>query len=158
MQTWVTALDQALDIRRLLGRSPEAEERSAFEALLGSQWSVTTVAEFAGDAEAAGKVVVTTYHSSKGREWPYVILPGLQEGVVPGWPLDFGRPYPPGLAYLAEERRLFYVALTRAKRAVVLIYTPGPVRIINTPTFLGSPSRFIEGLSDLSQGPLPNAS
>jgi DNA helicase II / ATP-dependent DNA helicase PcrA len=146
MQHWVSRLDESLNLRRHLSRAPEAEELLAVDALLGPQWSATTMAEFAGDAEAAGKVVVTTYHSSKGREWPYVILPGLQEGVVPDWPLDYGNPRPPGSAYLAQERRLFYVALTRAKQAVVLIYTPGRPTLAGSAMFLSAPSRFIADL------------
>jgi superfamily I DNA/RNA helicase len=156
MQTWIARLDQSLAIRRTLGRAVKAEELAAFDALMSPQWSAATLAEIAGDAEAAGKVIVTTYHSSKGREWPYVILPGLQEGCVPGWPLDYGRPYAPGVAYVAEERRLFYVALTRAQQAAVLIYSPRPVtHLASSPVFLTSPSRFITGLPGFIQ--LPSA-
>ena len=38
-------------------------------------------------------------------------------------PLDYGRPYAPSAEKVAEERRLFYVALTRAQRTAVLIYS-----------------------------------
>jgi DNA helicase II / ATP-dependent DNA helicase PcrA len=58
----------------------------------------------AGDA-----VTLSSFHRAKGLEWPAVWVCGLERGLVP-----FGRdPSPPALA---EERRLLYVALTRAKR------------------------------------------
>jgi DNA helicase II / ATP-dependent DNA helicase PcrA len=94
---------------------------------------------------------LTTYHSAKGREWPYVILPALQEGIVPDWPLDYGKPYPPDSAKVAEERRLFYVALTRAQQAAILIYTPGPTTTMRRPTFHASPSRFITHLPGFNE-------
>jgi DNA helicase-2/ATP-dependent DNA helicase PcrA len=146
LPTWVTRLDQALGLTNLVSRDAEAEEIAALRQLRGPRWSTTAIAEFAGDVEATGKIVVTTYHSSKGREWPYVILPALQEGVAPDWPLDYGKPYLPNTDMVAEERRLFYVALTRAQRAAVLIYTPGGTPNATNPTFHISPSRFITNL------------
>ncbi|MDP5214831.1 UvrD-helicase domain-containing protein [Pseudoalteromonas tunicata] len=68
-----------------------------------------------------------TVHSSKGKEADYVILVGMSEGKY-GFPakqnhnLIFDAFLPPQDDYLfAEERRLFYVALTRAKKHVYLI-------------------------------------
>ncbi|MBA3872610.1 MAG: ATP-dependent helicase [Anaerolineae bacterium] len=59
------------------------------------------------------KVVLTTMHSSKGREFDYVILPGTQNLIMP-WS---------GPENLDSSRRLFYVACTRAKKAVYIIYS-----------------------------------
>jgi DNA helicase-2/ATP-dependent DNA helicase PcrA len=56
-------------------------------------------------------VDIATFHSAKGLEWPTVHLAGLEHGLVP-----IGNARTP--AELAEERRLFYVALTRAEREV----------------------------------------
>lgn len=61
----------------------------------------------------AGRVFVDSFHGSKGREFDTVFLPGLVEGVVPGKNTDSD------LA-LEEERRAFYVAMTRAKRLLFL--------------------------------------
>jgi DNA helicase-2/ATP-dependent DNA helicase PcrA len=61
-----------------------------------------------GPAEGDG-VVLSTFHRAKGLEWPIVFLVGLEDGLVPL--LSSG-----GRAALSEERRLLYVAMTRAER------------------------------------------
>jgi DNA helicase II / ATP-dependent DNA helicase PcrA len=142
---WVRTIDVALDLHVLLRREAESQEASALSELSGPGVAAVTIAEFISKVEVSGKVTVTTYHAAKGREWPYVVLPFLQEGIVPDWPLDYGRPYLPGDAKIAEQRRMFYVALTRAERAAVLIYSPG-YSSASPPTFHTSPSRFIAAL------------
>ena len=71
-----------------------------------------------------------TVHASKGLEADYIVIPGLTTGTY-GFPstiaddpvLDLAMPAPESFPH-AEERRLFYVALTRARRAVLLISHP----------------------------------
>lgn len=58
-------------------------------------------------ARGDGSLIVTTFHRAKGLEWPVVVLAGVEEGLVP-----YGDP---SGAQLAEERRLLYVAVTRAR-------------------------------------------
>jgi DNA helicase-2/ATP-dependent DNA helicase PcrA len=62
-------------------------------------------------------LVISTMHSAKGLEWPVVHLPQLVDGAVPS---DLALSTPAGLA---EERRLFYVAVTRARDQLYL-YAP----------------------------------
>ena len=50
-----------------------------------------------------------TLHSAKGLEFPFVFMPGMEDGLFPGW-RAFDRP-----DGLEEERRLCYVGITRAK-------------------------------------------
>ncbi|MDS0135870.1 MULTISPECIES: 3'-5' exonuclease [unclassified Amycolatopsis] len=80
--------------------------------------------DIAAGALRAGKVTLTTYHSAKGREWDAVILPGLVEGIMPGprWSTRLRVHPEPNPDRLAQDRRSFYVGLTRAKRALVLVY------------------------------------
>jgi DNA helicase-2/ATP-dependent DNA helicase PcrA len=81
------------------------------------------VADFARGAKIHGRVVVTTYHSSKGRQFEVVVLPGLQETIMPSarWNPRLRRKDTPNLI---EDRRLFYVGLTRARRQAILCYSP----------------------------------
>ncbi|MDR0344995.1 MAG: ATP-binding domain-containing protein, partial [Nocardiopsaceae bacterium] len=62
-------------------------------------------------------LIISTIHSAKGLEWPVVHLPQLVDGAVPS---DMALAAPDGLA---EERRLFYVAVTRA-RDQLFLYAP----------------------------------
>jgi DNA helicase-2/ATP-dependent DNA helicase PcrA len=62
-------------------------------------------------------VIISTVHSAKGLEWPVVHLPQLVDGAVPS---DMALSTPAGLA---EEQRLFYVAVTRA-RDQLFLYAP----------------------------------
>jgi DNA helicase-4 len=76
------------------------------------------------------RVTVRTVHSAKGLEADYVVIPGMTAGTY-GFPsaiaddpvLELAMPVPETFPH-AEERRLLYVALTRARRAVVLITPP----------------------------------
>ncbi len=80
---------------------------------------LATVAEFqyGGADPAEESLLITSVHRSKGLEWPLVILPGLEEGAFP-----FYRERESGENDLEDERRLFYVALTRAIEQVVCIH------------------------------------
>jgi hypothetical protein len=76
--------------------------------------------DLASDTAGTGRVVVSTYHGAKGRTFTAVVLPGLTEGVMPPWGKHYGRPVPLSGAKLDEERRTFYVALTRSRGSVLL--------------------------------------
>ncbi|HYD24197.1 MAG TPA: UvrD-helicase domain-containing protein [Croceibacterium sp.] len=93
-------------------------------------------------ADETEKVTIMTIHAAKGLEFDHVFLPGWEEGVFPSQrALDEG-----GLASLEEERRLAYVAITRARRRCTILHAANR-RIYGT--WLSSiPSRFIAELPE----------
>ena len=100
--------------------------------------SLLSNADVAED-ETNNKVALMTVHTAKGLEFPYVFVAGMEENLFPsgGWmitPSD-----------LEEERRLFYVALTRAKRAVSLSFAQ--TRMRNGKHESNAPSRFLKELA-----------
>jgi DNA helicase-2/ATP-dependent DNA helicase PcrA len=74
-------------------------------------------------------VLITTVHGAKGLEWPLVVLAGVNEEDFP----HYTRDNPPTPTRLEEERRLFYVAITRAQERLTLLDDGGTHR----------PSRFL---------------
>src|SRR3569623_1936720 len=91
-------------------------------------------------ADEAEKVTIMTIHAAKGLEFDHVFLPGWEEGVFPSQrALDEG-----GLAGLEEERRLAYVALTRARRSCTIVHAAN--RRIYGQWTSSIPSRFIAEL------------
>lgn len=88
--------------------------------------------------EDKNKVVLMTIHAAKGLEFPYVYIVGLEENLFPSQLSLTSRPD------LEEERRLFYVAITRAEKRVILTYSTSRYRWGNL--IYSEPSRFIEEL------------
>ncbi len=92
------------------------------------------------EKEELNAVRLMTVHAAKGLEFPYVFIAGLEEGLFPHERLDDGK------TDQEEERRLFYVALTRAEKKVWLTYAH--MRTIFGSQRINLPSSF---LNDISQ-------
>jgi len=88
------------------------------------------------DKEDRNKVSLMTIHSAKGLEFPYVFIVGLEENLFPSQMSLNSR------ADLEEERRLFYVALTRAEKKATLSYSTSRYRWGNL--IHCEPSRFLD--------------
>ncbi len=89
-----------------------------------------------GDGGQAGRLVLSTVHSAKGLEWEHVFVINLAEGKFPSAMAQTPEE-------IEEERRLLYVAATRAKKHLYLVYP----REVAQPGRLGEPamiSRFLE--------------
>lgn len=88
------------------------------------------------DKNDNNKVSLMTIHAAKGLEFPYVFIVGLEENLFPSQMSLYSR------EELEEERRLFYVALTRARKKAFLTYAATRYRWGNLISC--EPSRFIE--------------
>ena len=93
------------------------------------------------DEREEGRLTLSTIHSAKGLEWDTVFLLWAAEGKFPS---SFSRFDGDDLE---EERRLFYVAITRAKRRLYLSY-PMQYWERGTGLSLGRPTPFVEGLPE----------
>ena len=86
--------------------------------------------------DSDNRVTLMTVHSSKGLEFPVVFIAGLDDGLFPLYAsIEVKKE-------LEEERRLFYVALTRAQHRVFLLYATNRRRM-GGENVIGMPSRFI---------------
>ena len=86
--------------------------------------------------ESADAVVLMTVHSAKGLEFPIVIIPGFEDGIFPSVQTTIGT-----ADDLEEERRLAYVALTRAKEKIYILHTKS--RLLYGQTQYNPISRFV---------------
>ena len=135
------------DALRLAAEASEIAERLDLDGKLGHAWTAALrVAEQAGsvaaycdgaalgampgDAEPADAVQVLTLHRAKGLEFDHVLLAGLEEGVWPNWQAE-------QQGAIAEERRLFYVGVTRARHSLRLSW------VQRRRDWAGKPSRFL---------------
>jgi DNA helicase-2/ATP-dependent DNA helicase PcrA len=131
------ALDTLLDILATLSRSDASVGASGFLAELDRR----RAAEREGSADG---VNLLTYHRAKGLEWDAVALPAVEEGILPI------RQAADDDELLAEEMRLLYVGITRARRHLAISWAAE--RETRGRTTRRQPSRF---LADLRPRPLP---
>lgn len=112
--------------------------------------SLLTDLDYSAD-ENPDKVTLMTIHQAKGLEFPYVFIVGLEENLFPSMQSLNSR------ADLEEERRLFYVAITRAQRRLILSYSETRYRWGNLT--VSDPSRFLseipEEYMDFPRKPAP---
>ncbi len=106
---------------------------------------VALVADADTRSDESGLVTLMTLHNAKGLEYPIVFIAGCEEGVFPhSRAIDEGA--------LEEERRLFYVGITRAMRQLYLTYARRRA-VFGAQTF-GLPSRFLDEIpADLLEEP-----
>jgi DNA helicase-2/ATP-dependent DNA helicase PcrA len=136
------------EFRGLLVRAQE--ERQTLSEFLAEQSLVADVDELREDADA---VTLMTLHAAKGLEYPVVFVTGVEDGLIPHMrSIESGNPED-----LAEERRLFYVGMTRAEDYLYLTYAFR--RTTYGTNSANSPSRFLADIPiALMQGMSPRTS
>jgi superfamily I DNA/RNA helicase/RecB family exonuclease len=145
-------LDALVAFSRALGRFVE---RRRGVGTLGEYLEAIGRADFGSDPwlppeRSGGGVNVVSFHGAKGKEWTLVAVAGVLEGAIPKgrratglfdpYYLDETDPVLRSRKNEMEDRRVFYVALTRATGHCLVTTSPGPTR-------RGEPSRFIEELA-----------
>ena len=145
------------------GKSPEEVSRyENFEELMNALKEFTEAAETNGepstldaylanvalltdqdtdDESDRDKVVLMTMHSAKGLEFKHVYITGMEDTLFPS-PMSSGNP-----KELEEERRLFYVALTRAEKLATLTYALNRYKWGNLES--SKPSRFLKEVDQI---------
>ncbi|MBQ2543818.1 MAG: UvrD-helicase domain-containing protein [Bacteroidales bacterium] len=97
--------------------------------------SLLSNVDLVDEDDTNNKVALMTVHSAKGLEFPYVFVAGMEENLFPSQSMLLSQ------KDIEEERRLFYVAITRAGKAVSLSYAG--TRMRNGRHESNSPSRFL---------------
>ncbi|MBA3891757.1 MAG: UvrD-helicase domain-containing protein, partial [Gemmatimonadaceae bacterium] len=139
-----TAQDRLDNVRELITSAAEtvADEEgevglTPLDHFLQRAMLVAAVDGLDPDADA---VTLMTLHNAKGLEFPYVFITGLEDGLFP-LARAFDDP-----ALLEEERRLFYVGITRAERKLYLTYAEQRRR--HGETLPGKPSSFLMAIPE----------
>jgi DNA helicase-2/ATP-dependent DNA helicase PcrA len=99
---------------------------------------LTDIDKESEDEKNSDKISMMTIHASKGLEFPYVHIVGLEENLFPSQMALNSR------SELEEERRLFYVAITRAEKKATISFATTRYRFGNV--IYCEPSRFIDEL------------
>ena len=126
------------NIDELISKVTEYEENTENPTLEGFLEEVALVAEIDNLDENSSYVVLMTVHSAKGLEFPNVFLCGMEDGLFPGYMSIMAD----DADELEEERRLCYVAITRAMKNLTISYAKR--RMMRGETQYNIISRFVK--------------
>ena len=140
LENSIEAQTRIENIEEFLTVAIEFEEESADNTLAEFLENITLSSDIDGMQDQDDSVTLMTLHSAKGLEFPVVFLVGMEEGIFPGYK-SIGEP-----KELEEERRLFYVGITRAKQYLYL--TCAKHRTIFGSTSYNQISRFVKEIPD----------
>ena len=133
----ITRLENVRELKSSIQTYVENAEEPSLAGFLEEIALYTDIQQYDADADA---VVMMTMHSAKGLEFPNVFLVGFEDGLFPGMRAigDYEE--------MEEERRLCYVAITRAKESLTI--THARQRMLYGRTTPAMPSRFIKEIPD----------
>lgn len=135
------------EVRETLMALAIREPQEGIEGIRNLLDEVATISKQEREDDAnGGRLTISTIHASKGLEWHAVALVGACEGVLP-----FQRTAAQAEeddedgeeGHVEDERRLFYVACTRAKKRLLITH-PQTLDVPGKPSVAANPSRFIE--------------
>ncbi len=132
--------DRQNNIGELISAAKQYEETADEPSLVGFLEDVALVSDIDKYDESADAVVLMTIHSAKGLEFPVVFLPGMEENIFPSFQTVFST------EEIEEERRLAYVAITRAKKKLYMTHVRD--RMLNGRTRANPVSRFLEEIPE----------
>ena len=137
MQRWANVLELRTDLSRYDAMPDPTDALAQYLEQVALVSDVDTMED-----NDQGQVTLITLHSAKGLEYPVVFIVGLEEGLLPisrAVEAEYQDPQP-----MEEERRLFYVGITRAQRILILTYASS--RQIWGRYSPGVASRFIDAI------------
>ena len=146
----IEAQSRIENLEELLTVAQEFEKESADSSLEAFLESVTLSSDIDSMEDSDDTVTLMTLHSAKGLEFNVVFLVGMEEGIFPGYQ-SISDP-----TELEEERRLFYVGITRAKEILYLTCTKHR-KIFGSTSYNGLsrfikeiPNELLEGLEEIN--------
>ena len=145
LESTIEAESRLQNLDEFLTVAIEFEDESVDNSLANFLEGITLTTDLDNTDTSEDSVTLMTLHSAKGLEFPVVFLVGMEEGIFPGYK-SIGEPQE-----LEEERRLFYVGITRAKEHLHL--TCAKRRTIFGSTSYNPVSRFVKEIpSDVLEG------
>ncbi len=129
-------LERIANVGELISNAVAYETENPDASLEGFLEDIALVSDVDNYDENADAVVLMTIHSAKGLEFPVVFLPGFEDGIFPSMQASMDP------EELEEERRLAYVAITRAKDRLFCVHVRE--RLIFGKTQFNPRSRFID--------------
>lgn len=132
-----TRLENVRELKSSILTYMENTEEPSLRGFLEEIALYTDIEQYDKDADA---VVMMTMHSAKGLEFPNVYIVGAEEGLFPGMRTIGDR------EEMEEERRLCYVAITRAKQRLTI--TSARQRMLYGHTSMNRPSRFLNEIPE----------
>ena len=135
-----SAEDRAANVQELASNLRRFEEENPEGTLSDFLEEVSLITDIDNYDNNADSVVLMTVHSAKGLEFPVVFLPGMEENIFPG----MASVYVP--SEVEEERRLAYVAITRAKEELYIFHAES--RMIFGMTNRNRVSRFVDEIPE----------
>ena len=136
-----SAEDRAANVQELASNLRRFEEENPEGTLSDFLEEVSLITDIDNYDNNADSVVLMTVHSARGLEFPVVFLPGMEENIFPG----MASVYVP--SEVEEERRLAYVAITRAKEELYIFHAES--RMIFGMTNRNRVSRFVEEIPEV---------